>query len=424
MKTNQERFLGAANWALLHERNEEDVGINIRRMPLRSSEPQTNVALFNGAKDLMYRGYSYSEQEQLKGLIVEERDGKAVRVLAGCFSKFYNYGEPSEKKSHCKFVKRDGVSVFFYKKYDGTNIRPYWNDSTDQVEFATRSMPTGNLDEDYGFFDFGGASRAIANEKYSVLLEKKFAQKYSLVFELIHPGCKIITDYGDTKDLILLGGFDLEDDCRELSRKELSDLTKLHNFNLAEYWAFAPNTRFDDVLERLPDYWKGTDQEGTVVTFVRQKDGMPLYRLKIKNVEYLQMLRLMRYCTLKRTRETIESNGYTLFDEMKSMLYENTSMNEELEMAYRVHWDTYVAWKKELKAYIENLVALFGSIPAFNLQKDYAMHVMNDPQLKEVSSFMFEFRKIAASGCRAFYTEKLEALAEKVIPLGDDIEES
>lgn len=425
-KTNQERFLAAANWALLHEREGRDVGINIRRM---SIDGRRNVAIFNGSKTLMYSGYAYPEQEQLKGLIVEEQDGIAVRLLAGCFPKFYNYGEPSEGERYREFlpdpigqgkrrVDRD-LAVYFYVKEDGTNIRPYWNPASNRVEFATRSMLTGFTDEDFNF-NFGEAARRIAKEKYPALLDKNFVSEFSLVFELIHPDSRIITNYGDTKDLVLLAGFDLIEDCRELPRWELEKLRETDGFNLSKYYLMVSNTQFDEALETLPSLWAGTDQEGTVATFIRTSTGEPLYRLKIKNKEYLEMLRLSRYCTLKRTRELIETHGLTSWKEVRDRLYEAPSMNEELEMAYKVHYDRYHAWQKDLDKYLVSLWSLYNTIPEGLDQKAFALHVLGNHALKRVSGAMFEMRKLRAQGIT--HSSKLREIAEKHIPLGEEEE--
>jgi len=419
MKTNQERFLEAANWALLHEKQNDDVGINIRRMNV---DGRRNVTIFNGSKTLMYSGYAHNEQEQLKGLIVEEYDSTAIRVLAGCFPKFYNLGEPSEKKSYCKFIKRDGVDVHFYIKEDGTNIRPYWNAASNQVEFATRSMLTGFTDEDFNF-NFGDAARQIATEKYPILLNKDFVEQYSLIFELIHPDSRIITNYGNTKDLILLAGFNLNKNCNELTRIELETMSLEHKFNLVGIYARIPNSKFDETLDTLSSMWAGTDKEGTVATFVRSEDGEPLYRLKIKNKEYLDMLRLSRYCTLKRTRELIETQGIKTWEELRAKLYENVSMNEEIEMAYKDHWITYKGWLSEIDEFVSGWIIMYESLPAYESQKEFALAIMGNPIYKLYSGAFFEIRKIELAKQKWWESDKLRIMAEKFVPLGVDEEE-
>ena len=385
--TNQQRLIKAANWALQHE-NEPDVGINIRRMNVNG---RRNMAIFNGAKTLLFTGYTNPHQAQLKGLIVEETDKVATKVLAGCFPKFYNYGEPNEKMQHATYLERDDIRICFYEKMDGTNIRPYWNAASNRVEFATRSMLIGTMDEESGYFDFGGAAREIAAERYPILLDADFVQKYSLVFELIHPDNRIVTHYGEDKDLILLAGFDLDDNVRELTRRELNKLRSLSRVRPLML-SIVPS-EFDHAVESLKEKWLGTDKEGTVAVFINQAEE-PVYRLKIKNAEYLEMMRLSRYCTLRRTKQLMEENELLEWEEVRSHLYKTApNMNEELEMAYKVHFDAIKAWTEAIFNHVLDMHVMYKDIPAEfkQNQKDFALYVLE--HLKPYSAFMFEIKK-------------------------------
>src|ERR1700723_958537 len=93
---NTEQFLHAANWVLEMKDSGGDTGVNIRGMFIPSRARNRQILLFNVSKGLIYDGYKYPEQEYLKGLIVETRDNEAIKVLAPCFRKFYNYSEPAE----------------------------------------------------------------------------------------------------------------------------------------------------------------------------------------------------------------------------------------------------------------------------------------------------------------------------------------
>lgn len=419
--TNRDRFLKAANWALKKERDGVDVGINIRRLKMHDDEYAT---LFNVSKGLLYEGYSHKNQQILKGLIVHEFCGAAVEVLAACLPKFYNMGESEEKKSYMKFLKRKGVNIIFAKKEDGVNIRPWYDDTIQGVQFATRGMPMGmaigvQMDEEDGNLDFGSLAREIAREKYPVLLNEALNIRYSMVFEMIHPASRIVTDYGDRKDLVLLAVFDKENECRELTREELVTFAQEYMLTLAPTWMPpVANTNFEEAVQQLQALWDQTDDEGTVATFVRAKDGEPLYRLKIKNSYYLQLLRLMKFCTLKSLREMVETNNLSTWEQVRAKLYETPSMNEELEMAYKQHYEDYITWQIILERERGQIYCEYIDLPEYESQKDFALAIVDHP----LAAYFFEMRKFEQRGgdIASFWltpNEKLQRLLEKTIPL-------
>jgi hypothetical protein len=358
---------------------------------------------------------------------VREANGKAVEVLAACLEKFFNLGEPSEKKSHMKFLKRENVNILFIKKEDGVNIRPYFNPVTSKVEFATRSMPLGvaqgSSDEDDNL-DFGEMARDIAKERYPAILTGDLVKKYSLIFEMIHPDSKIVTDYGDRKDLILIAAFERFNECRELPHSEISNLAMSYGLTLIENWLpLTPNSEFDVSIQKLQEMWDNSDHEGTVAMFVRP-NGEPLYRLKIKNSYYLQLLRLLRYCTLKNLREMIELNNFETWEEIRAKLYETPSMSEELEMAYREHYENYVMWQQALDKMKQSLYNDYVVIPKYELQKEFAFHALQS----QWASVFFEMRKFEQCGgeIREFWltpNDKLKNMLEKMYPLGNNRED-
>lgn len=387
---NQERFLQAANYILAAEKNGQTHDINIRRKEIDS---QFELILFNASKKLIYDGYS-KEQEQLKGLIVkvDKSINQAIEVIAGCFPKFYNYGEGSENNVYKQYFNMDGGYIDFAHKQDGVNIRSYFNEATNQIEFATRGTLLGRVegidDEEDKFVDFGSLARSIAEEKYPILLDKKFNETYSCIFEMIHPECKIITNYGDKKDLILLAVFDKEVDFKELNREELITFAKYYKLNLIDYWLVDTwSNDFNNNLSELEQKWKDTDLEGTVAIFC-DRSG-PRYRLKIKNAHYLELLKLSQFCTIGYTQELCKANNFKSWDEFRDFLYQSDAMTEEIEIGYQIHFEKYLAWSEKIDKLKQQLLVEYSQVVCkldkdFS-RKDFALSILNNPN----KSFFF-----------------------------------
>jgi len=381
--TNKEKFLSAANAILLAEENGITRDINIRR---KSITDIYDLVLFNASKKLIYDGYN-KDQEQLKGLIVKVNkiENKAVEVISGCFPKFYNFGEGNERNQYKEYFT-DDIYVDFAYKEDGVNIRPFFCEITNQVEFSTRGTILGRVEgideEEDKFTDFGYLARTIAEEKYPILFNKEFNDKYSCVFEMIHPECQIITDYKGDRNLILLAAFDKQNDFQELTRYELIKLATENKLDLVFKWMVDINTKdFNSSIEILKERWADSDLEGTVAVFCDKKTYLPLYRLKIKNAHYLELLKLSQFCTQDYTVELCKSNGFKLWEEFKKFLYESDAMTEELEMMYKVYYDIYEEWQDLLninKYYINDefkqLMQKF-SMSDVSFRKDFALSI-------------------------------------------------
>lgn len=423
LRNNSKKFLEAANWALVKERFGEDTGVNIRRASIDNVQ---NVTLFNGSKGLLFDGYSFPEQEHLKGLIVQEVLGSAHSVLATCFPKFYNYGEPAEKQKHLEYLNDNSIRVLFAKKEDGVNIRPYFNLATNRVEFATRGTLLGVSDiEETSNLDYGAMARSIAEEKYPILLDEEFVKKYSCIFEMIHPDSKILTDYGQRKDLILLSVFDLENNCYEFPREWVVSWANTVGLNYVEYWfdQYAPVSEFSSLVGKLLEKWNETDVEGSVVVFVNS-ELEPVYRLKVKNAYYLQMLRLAKFCTLKNLVSIMEENNFSKWEQLRAYLYESPSMNEELEMAYKAHFDVYENWLANLEIQKQNVLKEYQQLPFFELQKDFALYILKDGPYP-YNPLFFAIRKWLAEAKNPnlgqFFEENVKAIAmlKKIYPLSE-----
>ena len=370
----KQQFLGAANWVLSNQLKNIDCGIKTIKYD--------DYVLFNAKKDLMYKGFTNDHQFCLKGLICKVIDNVAVDIIAGCFSKFFNYGEPDEKLMYQKYLGTEN-QVLFITKMDGVNVRSWWCEATNSIEWATRGTLFGKNDQEEtnDYLDYGQYAKKIA-EKYSSITPE-LVKRYSLIFELIHPDCKIITDYGSMQELILLSVMDLQDDCRELSYNELYMFARNNGFLLPQICLITDNNvnipdNWEYYLNLLQSKWSKTDKESAVIAFC-DADSNFLYRLKFKNHDYIAYLRALKNCNIKWVINACLENNLREWVVFKEFIYKTAFVNEECEPKFQelfAEAQKYMARLDEIKAVI---LSSYLAIPTFATRKEFALHIVNEP---------------------------------------------
>ncbi len=144
--------------------------------------PDADLYIYNYSQTVQYSRLWNEVTLQTRGLIL---DGN-YKVVARPFAKFFNLEEhePSEIP-HLPFE--------VYEKLDGSLGILYWDNNSPKI--ATR-----------GSFVSEQALHAtqILYQKYAHLFDK-LDRNSTYLFEIIYPVNRIVVDYGDTDDLILLG---------------------------------------------------------------------------------------------------------------------------------------------------------------------------------------------------------------------------
>lgn len=376
-------------------------GITIRR--------DGDLALLNAGKELMYTGYT-PDAELLKGLIVEVSEDRAVRLVAGCLPKFYNLGEdPGNDATFHAVRSLAGSRLVVTEKVDGTNVRPYIGPDG-AVRFATRGML---LSERAGFGpDFSALAHAIAAERYPALLDPERVSVFTHILELIHPSNRIVTDYGDRADLVLLALVDNETGL-EVPRYLVE--TYLPGLTVVGAWHVPPGS-FDEQVEQLRARWSGTDLEGAVLAIEHPSLPSP-FRIKVKAERYLLLTRMSRGCTLKRTAEAVETWGVDRWPAFLERLnVEVPGLPEEVVMGYREHFARYLAWRDGIEARATAVLDWYDALPERDAdQKTFALAIADDPN----RSALFLIRKLG----REFAEEPVVALLRKATPLPVEEEE-
>lgn len=186
-------------------------------------------------------------------------------VLANPFKKFFNYGETPET------LEDHGNEFEAMEKMDGSLGIAYAYD--DRIMWATR-----------GSFHSPQAQMAqkIWDEKYSkcTIMEYQMVESITLLAEIIYPANRIVVDYGDMEDLVVLGMM-LNDGSKDLTHDEMK--------RIAEYWDMPVAKVFKLTFEEMLANQKtlSANEEGYVIRF---PDG---FRMKIKGEEYVRVHRVV-----------------------------------------------------------------------------------------------------------------------------------
>ncbi|MEO8568524.1 MAG: T4 RnlA family RNA ligase [Ginsengibacter sp.] len=220
------------------------------RMVNVAKHPSENLFIYNYSAKAQYDKVWNEITLMARGLILDQD----LHIVARPFRKFFNLNElsPSEIPS-LPFVVEE--------KLDGSLGILYW--INDKPFIATR-----------GSFDSKQAVHAntILHTKYRDTFEKIEKDK-TYLFEIIYPENRIVIDYGDSDDLILLSIINNETGFDEL---------------LNNNPGFKTVTYYDGIndLEKIANLnWE--NKEGFVIKFENS------FRTKIKFSEYIKLHRIV-----------------------------------------------------------------------------------------------------------------------------------
>jgi len=323
--------------------------------PMLLKRPSGPLVLANASQAL----YTPQQEHQLfaKG-IVYRRD--PYRIISLPLVKIFNLGEQDVTVADlAALMEEPNMRLHFLRKIDGSMIQVFRY--AGRVWFTTRGMigeavpPTGPLTSlstdprdtvlpDAAEFDYIGAARCIAAERYPQLLDNaEWLDGRTLVFELIHPLAKKVTDYSERRDLILLACFDL----RRLSYAtypEIVDFAQAHGLTAVD--ALSPRgTTLAEQIEDLLATLAGTDQEGSVLQFENAQEV--IYRVKVKSPDYLRRMRIMAECTYENLVALMDNHPHLKSWQDVEMFLRTRgreAMPEEVLPFYRPHYERFAAY--------------------------------------------------------------------------------
>jgi RNA ligase len=211
--------------------------------------PHLPLTIWNYSERVQFENLWDEILLQTRGLVTDNITGE---VVARPFKKFHNIEEG-------KYIPTSKFDV--YEKMDGSllilfNYKGEWI-------FATR----GSFISDQAI-----KAKEIFYKKYDDLL---LSRSNTYLFEIIYKENRIVVDYGDTEDLIMLG------EIHTLSNEELDlEFNENLGFNVVKkYDGIKDYTQLKQIIK--------PNQEGYVIKFSNGD------RIKIKGEEYLRLHRIM-----------------------------------------------------------------------------------------------------------------------------------
>jgi RNA ligase len=290
-----------------------------RRFVNVQKHPRLPLWLYNYSKRAQHNDIWNQATEACRGLIMD----KEMNIISRPFKKFFNYREfDTEKIPDEHFIVTE--------KIDGSLGISYYYKGVWRI--ATR-----------GSFDGKQASRAncILRKKYRKSI-KKMHPEFTYLFEIIYPENKIIVDYGEREELILLAIIDTE------TGTELTDFEDIGFHSLKTYDGINTLQDILKLKETNPD-----NAEGVVMRF---DSGL---RLKVKFEEYMRLHAIMLGLTGIKVWNYI-SKGYDL-----DILYQ-TASEEQLVWLKRTTEKIFSDYDR-LK---HDILVQYRALPYFKTQKD------------------------------------------------------
>jgi RNA ligase len=322
-----------------------------------------------------------------RGLILDLTDVKdngIIYILARPFQKFPNYGT-NEIEGYENDIDWNEIESIMEKMDGSLGISyPFHG----EIRWATRGsfhsdqakMATKMWKEKYG----------EANYKYRKLFQDKNA---TLLAEIIYPENRVVVDYKDRKELVLLG---VMGDKGDAPYHAVSQLGRYLHIPVAPQYEYT----LEEMLQKRKEI--SANEEGWIVRF---KNGK---RLKIKGEEYLQVHRII----------------HGLSDKAKVQAWAEGRMNEYIKMLPEEFRQELEEFADELDRLKDSLYTILQATFEFIAeeakdQKSFALKVQ-EIIAKEFQGFMFEARKkgsISVDSIRQYiyrnYREYLEVIRWK-----------
>jgi RNA ligase len=251
-----------------------------------------DLTLFNYTAQAHHKNIWSAFERMSRGLIINNKTGE---IVACPFPKFFNWGQKDRPRGHL-------LEMEVTEKADGSLGILYRNN--DQYFVATR-----------GSFDGEQAKWAtqFLNANYDL---DDLDSRWTILFEIIYPGNRVVVNYQDREDLVLIGAIDrfTGEDLRFYPENpdndnSLLELCRCYGFTGPETFCFNSIEAILAALEGL-----SYNEEGYVARF---SCGT---RIKFKGDKYLNAHRLIYNMSHKRVIEacatgTIDDILYLMPDE-------------------------------------------------------------------------------------------------------------
>jgi RNA ligase len=160
------------------------------------SHPSLPLSLYNYTEKAQFQRMWNTATLNSRGLIV---DDESEEIVARPFPKFFNWGERMPKGG--KFKMSMDEPIIATDKIDGSLGILYPRGDRFGHTFATRGSFTS---------DQARHANMIWLEKYHRDWEYLINDDYTMLFEIVYPENRIVVNYGDLDDIVLLGAVHIE----------------------------------------------------------------------------------------------------------------------------------------------------------------------------------------------------------------------
>lgn len=249
-----------------------------------NKHPEEDLFIFNYSKTTQYEQYWNEYTIMCRGLVVDVD----FNVVGRCLPKFFNLEEPENKGK----IPKD-LPFEVYEKMDGSLILVF------HYNGAWIACSRGSFTSDQAV----KAGDMLKMKNLNVLDTSK-----TYMFEILYKSNRIVVDYGDTEDLVLLASIDTETG-EEESYEEIVELYS-NEFTIVKKYDELSNVD----LKSLHDL-EENNREGFVIKY---SNG---FRVKVKFKEYVRLHRILTNVSSKSIWEALK-NGDGLDDIVDAVLDE------------------------------------------------------------------------------------------------------
>lgn len=302
-----------------------------------NSHPTLGLRIINYTEKAQYENEWNEVTRQCRGLIVDPQG----HIVARPFDKFLNYGQDEADKllmdqQVIATDKMDGSLGILWQYGDEIGISTRGSFISDQAVFATR----------------------LLHDKYTI----DFDPMWTYMFEIIYPENRIVLDYGDMQDLVLLG-----------ARHIKSGFVRLPE-SLSSWKGPKTKTFPYKTLREALSAPQRHNAEGLVVYF----PGLD-YRIKIKQDDYIALHKIVTGLTERRVWENMKE-GKT-FEELCEIVPDEW---------HKWLWETYDSLDAAFNLQ-ENKISLAYSAIKWSLPEDFTRKEFAIKAVKtEYPGFMFD----------------------------------
>lgn len=315
-----------------------------------SENSALNLTVLKYTKPAVYTQTWNAVTQNCRGLVV---DTETNEVLARPFTKFYNYNEPS-----CPQVDWDEEGITVMDKADGS--------AGIYVEKHHMLVTPGSSESPQALL---GTEMLRERDDFTPVKGRTY------MFEIIHPDNRIVLDYGDKKDLVLLGATDTKTgkviDVDDIPEWKGTKIEKFEANTLREAISKPPRPNAEGFVVRFKD--------GTMVK-VKQADYVDLHR-KLSNLSPRYVWETMYAAALMETGDTPEQMVKKGVREgVAQSLAEHGDAMTSLKHDMPEEWYDWIENKyadiaQVQKSEYDRVVSLRDSLPEFGSQKERALYI-------------------------------------------------